>query len=67
MNIHRFYDKAYDFFLKQFLGAFACKMRLIAVAYLSVSVYQDHSHGTEFCEILCLGFYKNLSTNSDFG
>jgi hypothetical protein len=56
MSRHR-YHKACDFYLKQFLGAFGCKRRLLALANLSVSVYRDHSHGTDFCESLRLGFF----------
>lgn len=56
INRRHYYDKDYDFYLKQFLGAFACKMRLIALANPSLDVYQGYSHRTDFCETLYLGF-----------
>jgi len=68
MDRRHYYDKYYGFYLNPFLGAFAYKMRLIALANPSLSVYQGYSHGTDFCEILCLGFLlKFFSTHSAFG
>lgn len=60
MNRRHFYDKDCDFYLKQFLGSLACKMRLLALEYPAVSVYRGYSHGTDFCEILCFGDLLNL-------
>lgn len=60
MNRRHYYDKNNDFYLKQFLSAFACKMRLIALTNPSLSVYQGYCHGTDFCEILCSGFLLNF-------
>jgi len=68
MNRRHYYDKGYDFYFNQFLGPLACKISPIALAYPSVIVYQGYSHGTDFCEILCLGFLlKFFSTHSAFG
>jgi len=50
-NRRHCYDKDNDFCLKQSLGAFACKMRLIALTNPSLGLYQGNFHGIDFCEI----------------